>query len=59
MTETPRRTIRIPDEVWIPAKRLADHLGLSISQVIRLGLESWVKKRATGRDCHDDPPESQ
>jgi len=39
---TPRRTIRIPDDLWDAATAKAEKRGESVSDVIRRGLERYV-----------------
>lgn len=41
---TTRRTIRIPDEVWEPAKEAAEARGESLSEVIRAALVRYTKR---------------
>jgi hypothetical protein len=48
--KTPRRTVRVPDEVWLPAKAVAEERGESLSDVIRAGLERYVKRHAPRPD---------
>lgn len=41
---TPRRTIRVPDELWEAAKEKADSQGRTISEVIVRALERYVRR---------------
>lgn len=41
---TPRRTIRIADELWLPASELAAQRGESVSDVVRRALEAYVDR---------------
>lgn len=43
--KTPHRTIRVPDELWDAAKQKADERGDNLSEVIRSGLERYVKRK--------------
>lgn len=45
--KTPQRTVRVPDEVWLAAKEVADHRGESLSDVIRTALERYVRRHAS------------
>lgn len=47
--ETPRRTVRVPDDVWQPAARKARDNGENVSEVIRRALADYLR---------DDPPVS-
>jgi len=40
---TARRTIRIEDELWLPAKAKADAEGVNLSEVIRAALRAYVE----------------
>lgn len=42
---TPRRTIRIPDDLWDAATAKAEERGESVSDVIRRALERYVRSR--------------
>lgn len=42
--KTPQRTVRVPDEVWLPAKAAAERRGESLSEVIRVALERYAKR---------------
>lgn len=42
----PLRAIRIPDEEWSNAKVVAKGRGESVSQVVRLALERYVKRHS-------------
>jgi predicted transcriptional regulator len=42
---TPRRTIRVPDALWIAAAEQAKEQGTDVSAVIRKALERFVKRR--------------
>lgn len=45
--KTPRRTVRVPDDVWQPAARKARDNGENVSEVIRRALAAYLR---------DDPP---
>lgn len=47
--KTPRRTVRVPDDVWQPAARKARDNGENVSEVIRRALADYLR---------DDPPVS-
>lgn len=47
--KTPRRTVRIPDEVWQSAARKARDNGENVSEVIRRALDDYLR---------EDPPVS-
>jgi hypothetical protein len=42
--KTPRRTVRVPDDVWLPAKDVAESRGESVSDVVRIALERYVRR---------------
>lgn len=42
---TPRRTIRIPDDLWDAAVAKAEERGESVSDVIRKALERYVRRK--------------
>lgn len=39
---TPRRSIRVPDETWVPAVRIAAMRGETVSDVVRAALEEYI-----------------
>lgn len=39
---TPRRSVRVPDETWLPAVRKAARRGEYLADVIRAALEAYV-----------------
>lgn len=41
---THRRTIAIPDELWLPAKAAATRRGTNLSEVVRAALERFVRE---------------
>lgn len=41
--KTPRRTVRVPDEVWQPASRKARDNGENVSEVIRRALADYIR----------------
>lgn len=41
---TPRRTIRVPDELWDAAQAKAQERGENLSDVIRKALERYVRR---------------
>lgn len=43
--KTPRRTIRIPDDLWAKAQAKAEERGEDLSVVIRAALERYVKRK--------------
>lgn len=42
---TPRRTIRISDEMWAKAQAKAEERGEDLSAVLRAALERYVKRK--------------
>lgn len=40
---TPNRTVRVPDELWEAAGRVAEDRGESLAEVIRRALERYVR----------------
>ncbi len=42
--KTPRRTVRVPDEVWQAAQAKAEERGETLSDVIRRALERYAKR---------------
>jgi len=46
VTETPRREIRIPDDVWYPAKTQTRAEGVSVSELINNWLEDYLADNA-------------
>lgn len=38
------RTVRVPDELWEEAQRIAEDRGESLSEVIRAALEAYVRR---------------
>jgi predicted HicB family RNase H-like nuclease len=48
---TPRRAIRIPDELWYAALAKAERSGEPLNEVIRRALERYV----TGEDQEQEP----
>jgi hypothetical protein len=42
---TPRRTIRVPDALWLAAAEKAKERGEDLSAVLRKALERYVKRR--------------
>lgn len=42
---TPRRTIRVPDELWDAAQAKAEERGENLSDVLRKALERYVKRK--------------
>lgn len=47
--KTPRRTVRVPDDVWQPAARKARDNDENVSEVIRRALADYLR---------EDPPVS-
>lgn len=41
---TPRRTVRIPDDLWDAAVAKAEERGESVSDVIRRALQRYVRR---------------
>lgn len=39
---TIHRTVRVPDEIWLPAKEKADEEGETLSEVIRRALTEYI-----------------
>jgi len=54
---TARRTIRVPDELWLAAQNRADERRESLSEVIRNALERYVDDPDQGPP--DKPQRSQ
>lgn len=42
MSNTPLRSVRVPDEVWIPARARADELGIPLTAVIVTALIEFM-----------------
>ncbi len=42
---TPRRSIRVPDELWDAAVAKAEERGETVSDVLRKALERYVKRK--------------
>lgn len=42
MPKTPRRTIRIPDQLWLNAQTRADSRGENLSDIIRQALQRYL-----------------
>lgn len=42
--QTPRRTVRVEDDLWALAQARAEERGESLSDVIRTALERYVKR---------------
>lgn len=47
MTDTPIRTVRVPNEIWLPAHEVAEANGETLSVVIRRALVKYVKENAS------------
>ncbi|HKY58331.1 MAG TPA: hypothetical protein VJL80_09860 [Aeromicrobium sp.] len=47
---TPNRTVRVPDEVWDAAKRVAADRGETITSVIIRALERYVRAHPLDED---------
>jgi predicted HicB family RNase H-like nuclease len=43
--KTPRRTVRVPDEVWQAAQAKAEARGDNLSDVIRRALERYARSK--------------
>lgn len=43
--KTPRRTVRVPDDVWRAAQAKAEERGDNLSEVIRKALERYVRSK--------------
>jgi hypothetical protein len=41
---TIHRTVRVPDEIWLPAKAKADEEGRNLSDIIREALRSYLER---------------
>jgi hypothetical protein len=41
---TIHRTVRVPDEIWLPAKTKADEEGRNLSDIIREALRSYLER---------------
>ena len=44
--KTPRRTVRVGDELWDASKTKAQERGDNLSEVIRAGLSNYLKEDA-------------
>lgn len=44
---TPRRSVRVPDDVWHAAQAKADERGDNLSEVIRAALARYAKRKNT------------
>jgi predicted transcriptional regulator len=42
---TPRRTIRVPDDLWEPAAAKAAARGEDLSSILRAALEQYLKRK--------------
>lgn len=42
---TPLRAVRVPDEIWVPAKEAAARNGEKLSEVIRRALIEYAKTK--------------
>jgi len=40
---TPNRTVRVPDELWLPAKAKAADEGVTLTEIIRDALERFLR----------------
>jgi hypothetical protein len=47
---TPNRTVRIADDLWLPAKQIAAEHGEMVTDVISRSLEQYVSTRGYGVD---------
>ena len=47
---TPNRTIRVPDEEWEPARRVAADRGETLTDVIRRALRRYVREHPSDED---------
>jgi predicted transcriptional regulator len=45
--KTPQRTVRVPDELWVEVKAVAEQRGDTVSDVVRAALERYVKRSRT------------
>ena len=48
--QTPNRTVRVPDEVWEEAKRLAAEEGKRVSDVVNDCLRRYIQRRHKRHD---------
>lgn len=46
---TPVRTLRVPDELWSNAQKVAKDRGESLSDVMRDALEAYVRRYSRSR----------
>jgi hypothetical protein len=46
--KTPRRTIRIPDDIWETALEVAEETGVSLPQVVRDDLVRFIRQHRKG-----------
>lgn len=49
---TPNRVIRVPDDLWFAAKRVAADRGESVAEVVRRALERYVRSHPLDDDDH-------
>jgi hypothetical protein len=42
MPKTPHRTVRVPDEVWVPALRRAQEQGETLTDVVLRALREYI-----------------
>jgi predicted DNA-binding protein len=40
----PTHSVRVPDELWVAARRVADDRGETLADVIRAALERYVRE---------------
>lgn len=45
--KTPQHSVRVSDELWAAAKRRAESENRSLSEVVRIALEAYVKGKGT------------
>ena len=45
MSGEPRRTIRVPDHIWVAAQAKAAERGEVLSEVVRKALERYAKRK--------------
>jgi len=52
---TPRRTVRVPDELWQAAQRVAAARDESVTDVVNRALEAYVRRHAASSSQSDSP----
>lgn len=53
---TPNRTVRVPDELWHEAQRIARDRGETVTDVVLRGLRRYVREFGDDVDGHEPEP---